>query len=114
MVLQRLLRAGEGKMVRRLKSIADAVNTVEEDFLSMTDAELRAETDVFRQRLADGRPSTTCWWRPSPWCARRPAAPSGSATSTSRSWAAPRSTWATSPRCAPVRARPSPACCRRT
>ena len=34
MVLQRLLRAGEGKMVRRLKSIADAVNNVEEDFLS--------------------------------------------------------------------------------
>jgi preprotein translocase subunit SecA len=54
MVLQRLLRAGEGKMVRRLKSIADAVNNVEEDFTSMTDAELRAETDVFRQRLADG------------------------------------------------------------
>jgi len=54
MVLQRLLRAGEGKMVRRLKSIADAVNRVEEDFVAMTDAELRAETDVFRQRLADG------------------------------------------------------------
>jgi preprotein translocase subunit SecA len=53
-VLQKLLRAGEGKMVRRLKSIADAVNTVEEDYRSLTDAELRAETDVFRQRLADG------------------------------------------------------------
>jgi preprotein translocase subunit SecA len=53
-VLQKLLRAGEGKMVRRLKSIADAVNNVEEDFLAMTDAELRAETDVFRKRLADG------------------------------------------------------------
>ena len=54
MVLQKLLRAGEGKMVRRLKSIADAVNDVEEDFLALTDAELRAETDVFKQRLADG------------------------------------------------------------
>src|SRR3712207_1733777 len=54
MVLQRLLRAGEGKMLRRLKSIAEAVNTVEEDFLALSDAELRAETDVFKQRLADG------------------------------------------------------------
>ena len=55
MVLQKLLRAGEGKMDRRLKSIADAVNNVEEDFTSMTDAELRAETDVFTPRLADGQ-----------------------------------------------------------
>ena len=54
MVLQRLLRAGEGKMLRRLKAIAEAVNNVEEDFLAMSDAELRAETDVFKQRLADG------------------------------------------------------------
>ena len=54
MVLQKLLRAGEGKMVRRLKAIAEAVNNVEADFLAMTDAELRQETDVFRRRLADG------------------------------------------------------------
>ncbi len=54
MVLQKLLRAGEGKMLRRLKSVADAVNRVEEDFLALSDAELRAETDVFRKRLADG------------------------------------------------------------
>ncbi|MDP9436420.1 MAG: preprotein translocase subunit SecA, partial [Actinomycetota bacterium] len=54
MVLQRILRAGEGKILKRLRGIADAVNGVEEDFLAMTDAELRAETDVFRQRLQDG------------------------------------------------------------
>ena len=36
MVLQKLLRAGEGKMVRRLKAIADAVNTVEADFLALS------------------------------------------------------------------------------
>ncbi len=54
MVLQKLLRAGEGKTLRRLKSVADAVNGVEQDFLAMTDAELRAETDVFKKRLADG------------------------------------------------------------
>ncbi len=54
MVLQKLLRAGEGKMVRRLKAVADAVNRVEPDFVDLTDAELRNETDVFRKRLADG------------------------------------------------------------
>ncbi|MBC7375308.1 MAG: preprotein translocase subunit SecA, partial [Frankiales bacterium] len=54
MVFSKILRAGEGKMVRRLRAVADAVNAVEEDFFAMTDAELRAETDVFRQRLADG------------------------------------------------------------
>jgi preprotein translocase subunit SecA len=53
-VLQKLLRAGEGKTLRRLKSISEAVNRVEEDFLKLTDAELRQETDVFRKRLADG------------------------------------------------------------
>ena len=42
MVLQRILRAGEGKIVKRLKGIANAVNSIEEDFLAMTDAELSA------------------------------------------------------------------------
>ncbi len=54
MVLSKLLRAGEGKTLRRLRSIADAVNTLEPEMLTLTDAELRAETDTFRQRLADG------------------------------------------------------------
>ncbi|PRZ38586.1 protein translocase subunit secA [Antricoccus suffuscus] len=54
MVLARILRAGEGKMVRRLKSIADAVDAIEDDFTDLTDAQLRAKTDEFRERLADG------------------------------------------------------------
>jgi preprotein translocase subunit SecA len=53
-VLNRILRAGEGKIVRRLKAIADHINTLEPDYVDMTDSELRAQTDVFRQRLADG------------------------------------------------------------
>jgi preprotein translocase subunit SecA len=53
-VLQKILRAGEGKTLRRLKAVAEAVNAVEADFLKMTDAELRQETDVFKRRLADG------------------------------------------------------------
>jgi len=53
-VLDRILRAGEGKIVRRLKAIADQVNSIESDFVDLTDAELRAMTDEFRARLADG------------------------------------------------------------
>ena len=54
MVLSKLLRAGEGKILRRLKSIADAVNSLEDEIKALTDAELRGETDSFRARLADG------------------------------------------------------------
>ena len=54
MVLNRILRAGEGKIVRRLKAIAEHINTLEPDYVDMTDAELRAQTDGFRERLADG------------------------------------------------------------
>jgi len=53
-VLNKILRAGEGKILRRLKVIADHINTLEPDYVEMTDAELRAQTDVFRERLADG------------------------------------------------------------
>ncbi|CAB4931562.1 unannotated protein [freshwater metagenome] len=52
-------------------------------------------------------PSTTSCPRPSPPFGRRPVEPWGSATTTSRSWVAPRFTSAILPRCARVRARPS-------
>ena len=54
MVLNKILRAGEGKIVRRLKAIAEHINTLEPDYVDMTDDELRAQTDAFRERLADG------------------------------------------------------------
>jgi preprotein translocase subunit SecA len=53
MVLNRLLRVGEGKMVKRLRKIADHINTLEDDVKDLSDAELRAKTDEFRQRYAD-------------------------------------------------------------
>ncbi len=51
----KMLRAGEGKILRRLAAISTQVNAIEDDFVGMTDAELRAMTDEFRQRLADGQ-----------------------------------------------------------
>jgi preprotein translocase subunit SecA len=53
-IVEKLLRAGEGRQIKRLEAIAAQVNAIEEDFENLTDAELRAETDVFRKRLADG------------------------------------------------------------
>jgi len=53
-VLSRILRAGEGKTLRRLSAIAAAVNDLEDEIKKLSDAELRAETDVFRKRLGDG------------------------------------------------------------
>ena len=54
-ILDKILRAGEGKILRHLHRIAAQVNSVEEDFAALSDAELRAETDAFRKRLADGQ-----------------------------------------------------------
>jgi preprotein translocase subunit SecA len=52
-VLAKLLRAGEQKQVRRLSTIADHIETLEDDYVDLTDAELRALTDTFKERLAD-------------------------------------------------------------
>ena len=54
----KMLRAGEGKILRKLKTISEQVNAIEDDFAAMTDAELRAMTDEFRappRRRRDAR-----------------------------------------------------------
>ncbi|MCO6004880.1 preprotein translocase subunit SecA [Actinoallomurus purpureus] len=53
-VIDKILRAGEGKVLRKLKRIADQVNSIEEDFVDMSDADLRALTETYKERLADG------------------------------------------------------------
>jgi preprotein translocase subunit SecA len=54
MVLSRLLRAGEGKMLKRLRNIAAHINNLEDEVVDLTDAELREKTNEFRKRFADG------------------------------------------------------------
>ncbi|MGP3932209.1 preprotein translocase subunit SecA [Nonomuraea sp. KM88] len=53
-ILDKILRAGEGKILRKLKRYADQVNSIEDHFTGMSDAELRAMTDEFRKRHAEG------------------------------------------------------------
>ena len=50
----RLLRAGETKLVKRLGRIAAHIDTLEAGVQGLTDVELRAKTDEFRARHADG------------------------------------------------------------
>jgi preprotein translocase subunit SecA len=54
-IIDNLLRAGEGKTLRKLKTVVSQVNSIEEDFRVLTDAELRAMTDELKQRHADGQ-----------------------------------------------------------
>jgi len=53
-IIDKALRAGEGKILRKLKRISDQVNSIEEDFASLSDADLRALTAQFRERYAEG------------------------------------------------------------
>ncbi|QQU82981.1 preprotein translocase subunit SecA [Corynebacterium riegelii] len=52
--LSKLLRAGEGRTVKRLSKIADQVMELDEQYSALTDEELKAKTDEFKQQLADG------------------------------------------------------------
>ncbi|MGH3859615.1 MAG: preprotein translocase subunit SecA, partial [Actinokineospora sp.] len=54
MVLSRILRAGEGKMLKRLRNIAAHINSLEDDVAGLTDDELRGKTEEFRKRYAEG------------------------------------------------------------
>ncbi len=53
-VLTKILRAGEGKRVRELAGLVEPINDLSEAMAALSDAELRAKTDEFRARLADG------------------------------------------------------------
>ena len=53
-LFDKMLRAGEGKKLRELTKMTAVVNSLEEDYEELTDAELRAKTAEFKQRLDDG------------------------------------------------------------
>ncbi|HUG08060.1 MAG TPA: preprotein translocase subunit SecA [Acidimicrobiia bacterium] len=53
-IFQKVLRAGEGKTLREFQAIADAVNDLEPELEALSDAELKAKTPEFRERIANG------------------------------------------------------------
>ena len=53
-ILDRIMRAGEGKILRQLTKIAAEVNTFEAAIVPLSDEELRAKTQEFKARLTQG------------------------------------------------------------
>ncbi|MFF0269413.1 preprotein translocase subunit SecA [Kribbella sp. NPDC004536] len=53
-VVDKVLRIGEGKILRQLQGIAKMVNSIEDDFVNMTDEELRDQTAEFKERHQNG------------------------------------------------------------
>ena len=50
-ILDRIMRAGEGKILRDLGKLVDQVNSFEANISSLSDQDLRAKTDEFKKRL---------------------------------------------------------------
>jgi preprotein translocase subunit SecA len=53
-IFDRIMRAGEGKILRDLSKVVDQVNSFESAISSLGDHELRGKTDEFKSRLASG------------------------------------------------------------
>ncbi len=53
-IFDKVLRAGEGKTLAKLKALTKAVNALEPDFQQLSDEELRHETTSLRERFAKG------------------------------------------------------------
>ncbi|AIY01296.1 hypothetical protein ART_1697 [Arthrobacter sp. PAMC 25486] len=53
-LLERVLRTGDRKTLKRLNVLADAIDSLEDSFQTFTDAELREETDKLKGRHEDG------------------------------------------------------------
>ncbi len=53
-ILQKVLRAGEGKTLKEFQRVATAVNDIEPQFESLSDEELAAKTIEFKDRVANG------------------------------------------------------------
>ena len=53
-IITKLLRAGEGRVLAKLRNYVTLVNALEDDFKALTDDELRGETAALRERYAAG------------------------------------------------------------
>ncbi|GLK17723.1 preprotein translocase subunit SecA [Herbiconiux flava] len=53
-VLEKVLRVGEGRTLRKLQAYAKAINALEEDFQALSDEELKDETPRLRERYEAG------------------------------------------------------------
>ena len=64
-IVEKLMRVGEGRTLKKLHRIALQVGELEDDFVKLSDAELREETG-WRPRYSDlrtGLADTVAWYR---------------------------------------------------
>ena len=54
LVLDKLLRAGEGKILKKLESFAKQINQLEPEFKNLTDDQLKNLTSSYKQRVQNG------------------------------------------------------------
>ena len=97
-VLEKVLRVGEGRVLRRLDRYAQAVNHLEDDFSELSDEDLKKETVEFRERYSNGESLEDLLPEAFAPCVRQPSAPLVCVTSMCSSWVARRFISATSPR----------------
>ncbi|MCV0002440.1 preprotein translocase subunit SecA [Mobiluncus mulieris] len=53
-IIDKFLRLGEGKVLKKLVKIADAVDRLEDEYKALSEKELKAKTADFKKRLEDG------------------------------------------------------------
>ena len=58
-IFEKVLRLGEGRIIKKLSGIAQQVNHLEDSFTALSDAELREETDRFKARLGNDDKETS-------------------------------------------------------
>ncbi|PJM79709.1 preprotein translocase subunit SecA [Bifidobacterium scaligerum] len=54
-IIDKALRMGEGHQLKKLESVAKAVNALEDEISALSDEELKAQTPKFKKMLADGK-----------------------------------------------------------
>ena len=53
-ILKSIFGSRNDRVIRRMRKVADRINTLEPGIAALSDADLRAKTDEFKNRLAQG------------------------------------------------------------
>ena len=53
-LLDSILHMGEGKIIKKLQTVANQVSSIEDDYIAMSDEELKSQTADFRTRFENG------------------------------------------------------------
>ena len=72
--LTKIFGSRNDRLLKQYRRTVEQINALEPSLEQLSDEQLRAKTQEFRDRLARTRRSTTCCPRPSRSCARAPSA----------------------------------------